>query len=87
MVYVPGLYAAVELDEGRLMLTVRLDKELEAAIARVARETGGSKSSVVREALLRFLEDIEDAALVGRARRTGGRAQSIAAIRKTLGLN
>lgn len=69
------------------MLTIRLEKELEAAIARVARETGSSKSSVVREALLRFLEDIEDAALVRRARNTGGRAQSFAEIRKTLGLS
>ncbi len=69
------------------MLTIRLDKELEAAIARVTRETGGTKSSVVREALLRFLEDIEDVALVRRARSTGGRAQSIAEVRKSLGLS
>ena len=69
------------------MLTVRLDKQLEAAIARVAKATGRTKSSVVREALLRYLEDIEDAALAGRARRTGGRTKSIAEIRKAIGLS
>jgi predicted DNA-binding protein len=69
------------------MLTVRIDKELEAAIARIARATGRTMSSVVREALLRYLEDIDDAALVAQARRTGGRTKSIAATRKAIGLD
>lgn len=69
------------------MVSVRIDKELEAAIARVAKETGRTKSSVVREALVRYLEDIEDAALVVQARRAGGRAKSIAGVRKAIGLS
>ena len=43
-----------------------------------------SKSSIVREALALYLEDIEDAALVRKARRTRGRVQSIAEVRKAL---
>jgi predicted DNA-binding protein len=69
------------------MLTVRLDKELEAAIARIAAVTGKSESSVVREAVSRYLEDIEDAALVNKSRAAGGRARSIARTRRLIGLN
>ena len=69
------------------MLAVRLEKQLEAAIARIAEATGSTKSSVVREAVVRYLEDREDAALAARAKKTGGRAKSIAAVRKALGLD
>ena len=64
------------------MLAVRLGKQLEAAIARIAEATGSTRSSVVR-----YLEDREDAALAARAKKTGGRAKSIAAVRKALGLD
>jgi len=68
------------------MLAVRLEKQLEAAIARIAEATGSTKSSVVRKAVVRYLEDREDAELAARANKAGGRAKSIAAVRKTLGL-
>lgn len=41
------------------MLPVRIDKELQAAIARLAKAEGSTKSSVVCEALLRYIEDID----------------------------
>ncbi len=69
------------------MLTVRLNKELETAIARIAKYSGITKSRVVREALVRYLEDIEDAALIKKSRAAGGRAKPIAALRKALGLD
>ena len=69
------------------MLTVRLDKQLEAAIARLAKVAGRTKSSIVREALLRYIEDSDDAMLVAQARRAGGRAKSIAEVRKAIGLS
>lgn len=69
------------------MLAVRLEKQLEAAVARIAEATGSTKSGVVREAVVRYLEDREDAALAGQSRKTGGRAKSIAAVRKALGLD
>ena len=69
------------------MLAVRLEKRLEAAIARIAEATGTTKSGVVREAVVRYLEDCEDAELAARAKKTGGRAKSIAAARKALGLD
>jgi len=69
------------------MLTVRVDKELEVAIERLAKAEGRTKSSIVREALLCYIEDIDDAMLVAQARRAGGRAKSIAEVRKVLGFS
>lgn len=63
------------------MLAVRLGKQLEAAIARIAEATGSTRSSVVR-----YLEDREDAALAAQVKKAGGRVKSIAAVRKALGL-
>lgn len=69
------------------MLTVRIDKELQAAIERLAKAEGRTKSSIVREALLRYIEDSDDAMLVAQARRAGGRAKSIAEVGKAIGLS
>ncbi len=69
------------------MLAVRLEKQLEAAIARIAEATGSTKSGVVREAVVRYLEDREDITLTEQARKAGGRAKSIAEVRKSLGLD
>ena len=63
------------------MLAVRLGKQLEAAIARIAEATGSTRSSVVR-----YLEDREDAELAAQVKKAGGRVKSIAAVRKALGL-
>lgn len=68
------------------MLAVRLEKQLEAAIERIAEVDGSTKSSVVREAVVRYLEDREDIALAEQAKKVGGRAKSIAEMRKALGL-
>ncbi len=68
------------------MLVVKLEEHLEFAIARIAKATGSTKSSVVRDAVLRYVGDREDAALALRAKKTRGRAKSIAEVRKTLGL-
>ena len=69
------------------MLAVRLEKQLEAAIARIAEATGSTKSGVVREAVVRYIEDREDMALAEQARKAGGRAKSIVEVRKSLGLD
>jgi RHH-type rel operon transcriptional repressor/antitoxin RelB len=42
------------------VLTVRLPADLERRLERLARTTGRSKSYYVREALLQYLEDLED---------------------------
>jgi len=42
------------------MLALRLEKKLEAKLAALARVRGRTKSEVVREAILRLIEDTED---------------------------
>jgi RHH-type rel operon transcriptional repressor/antitoxin RelB len=42
------------------VLTVRLPTDLERRLERLARTTGRSKSYYVRQALLQYLEDLED---------------------------
>ena len=69
------------------MLALRLEKALEDRVARVAAAKGSNKSAVVREAVIRYLEDQEDAVLAQRARVAGGKARTIAEVRKALGLD
>lgn len=69
------------------MLALRLEKELEDRIARIAAAKGSNKSTVVREAVMRYLEDQEDSVLAQRARKMRGKARTIAEVRKTLGLD
>ena len=42
------------------MLALRLDDELEKRIADLATRQGRNKSALVREALIRYMEDQED---------------------------
>lgn len=42
------------------MLAIRLDKEIEERLARLARRTGRTKTFYAREAILEHLEDMED---------------------------
>ena len=60
------------------MLAVRLEKRLEVAIERIAEVDGSTKSGVIREAVVRYLEDREDIALAEQAKKAGGRAKTIA---------
>ncbi len=73
------------------MLALRLEKELEYRVAQVAAAKGSNKSAVVRDAVIRYLEDQEDAVLAQRARKSNaksrGKAKSIAEVRKALGLD
>ena len=42
------------------MLAIRLPQDIEARLAELARKTGRSKSHYAREAILEYLEDLED---------------------------
>ena len=56
------------------MLALRLPPAIEKRLERLAKKTGRTKSYYAREAILRHVEDLEDANLAGkRSRRTKGR--------------
>ena len=42
------------------MLAIRLPEEIETRLARLAEQTGRTKTHYAREAILRYLEDMED---------------------------
>ncbi len=42
------------------MLAIRLPEEIETRLARLAEQTGRTKTYYAREAILRYLEDLED---------------------------
>jgi RHH-type rel operon transcriptional repressor/antitoxin RelB len=69
------------------MLALRLEKQLEAKLAALAKVRGRSKSEVVREAIVRLIEDQEDLELAEKALRTTRSAKSLRQLRKELGLD
>lgn len=68
------------------MLAVRLDHEMEAALAELAATTGRSKSYYVKEALTAYLQDRADYLLALAALERQEPHTRLAEVRKELGL-
>jgi len=68
------------------MLAVRLDSDLERKLGALARARRSSKSELVRETIVRFLDDEEDAELATRSLARTKSTKSLAKLRKELGL-
>jgi len=69
------------------MLAIRLDKEIEQELDMLAKVRGSNRSAVVREAILQYLEDNEDLALVKQASSQTKNTKSLKQLRKELGLD
>jgi len=69
------------------MLALRLEKALERKVAALAKVSGRSKSEVVREAILRLVEDAEDLDVAERAFTQTRSAKPLRQLRKELGLD
>lgn len=69
------------------MLAIRLEKELEQELDLLAKAKGSNRSAVVREAIVRYLEDYEDLELARQALATTGERVSLRQLRKDLGLD
>lgn len=68
------------------MLALRLPEDLERRLEELARRTGRTKSFYAREAILRHIEDLEDAYLArARLQRGGGRVSLDELEREILG--
>ena len=70
------------------MLALRLEAQLERRIAALARRQGRNKSALVREALIRYMEDQEDIMLAEAALRNLGDGKTLSheEARRALGL-
>ena len=69
------------------MFAVRLDKEIEQELDMLAKSRGSNRSAVVREAILRYLEDNEDLALAKQSKSQMKSKKSLKQLRKELGLD
>ena len=69
------------------MLAIRLEKELEQEIDLLAGARGSNRSAIVREAIIRFLEDNEDLELARLALAEPGERKSLKQLREDLGLD
>jgi RHH-type rel operon transcriptional repressor/antitoxin RelB len=69
------------------MLAIRLDKAIEQELDLLAKSRGTNRSAVVREAILRYLEDNEDLELAKEARSRMRSNKSLKQLRKELGLD
>ena len=69
------------------MLAVRLDDELEKRVADLATRQGRNKSALVREALIRYMEDQEDIEMAEAVlkNQSGKPTYSLAEVRRELG--
>ena len=69
------------------MLAIRLDKELEQELDLIAKARGSNRSAVVREAIIRYLEDNEDLQLAKESLSKMKGTKSLKQLRKELGLD
>ena len=69
------------------MLALRLEKDLEAKLAALARVRGRTKSEVVRDAILKLIEDEQDLEIAEKALRKTRSSKSLRQLRKELGLD
>ena len=69
------------------MLAIRLEKDLEQEIDLLAKSKGSNRSAVVREAIVRYLEDNEDLELARQSLIETGSSKSLRDLRKDLGLD
>jgi len=69
------------------MLAIRLEKELEQELDLLAKLKGSNRSTIIREAIVRYLEDNEDLELAREALAEGGDRISLKELRKELGLD
>jgi len=69
------------------MLAIRLDKKIEQDLSLLAKKRRSNRSALVREAILRFLEDAEDMELALQAKKQTTSQKSLKQLRKELGLD
>jgi len=72
------------------MLAIRLPEEIEERLISLAKQTGRTKTFYAREAILRYLEDLEDVYLAERRleelRNGQSTTYSLEQVRESLGL-
>jgi RHH-type rel operon transcriptional repressor/antitoxin RelB len=68
------------------MASVEITKEVEGMLHKISSKTGMSDDKIVQEAVLGFLEDVEDISMLEEAEKNPGRTYTLEEVRRELGL-
>jgi predicted transcriptional regulator len=68
------------------MLEINLTPELDTALSREARRSRKSKSNLVLDALVQYLQDVDDHQAVLASRKQRGRTSTLSQVKQRLGL-
>ncbi len=69
-----------------IVLAIRLDPETEERLTRLARKTGRTKTFYAREAILEYLQDLEDIYLATERLKRPAKTYSAKDVKRELGL-
>lgn len=65
---------------------IRINKEIDRALSIAAKDFGTTRASIVKNALLEYLEDLSDSKAIADAKKQGGQMISHAELKASLGL-
>ena len=68
------------------MLAIRLPEAIETRLASLASETGRTKTALAREAILEYIDDLEDLYLAEARARLGRKTIPLSEVERELGL-
>jgi len=68
------------------MLAIRLPEVIEKRLASLASETGRTKTALAREAIVEYIDDLEDLYLAESRARLGRKTIALADVERELGL-
>ena len=68
------------------MLAIRLPEPIEARLTQLAQETGRTKTTLAREAILEYIDDLEDYHLAEARARKNRKTIPLEDVEKSLGL-
>ena len=69
------------------MMAIRLPEDIDERLSRLAQRTGRTKTYYAREAILRYIEDLEDTYIALERLRNPGRRLTMEEAKKALGLD
>lgn len=65
---------------------VRINKDIDRALSSAAKDFKTTRASIVKNALLEYLEDMADSKAIADAKKQGGKMVPFSELRKELGL-
>jgi len=65
---------------------VRISKDIDRALSSAAKDFKTTRASIVKNALLEYLEDLSDSKAIAEAKKKGGKMIPFSALKKELGL-